>query len=689
LGLQALADANQLLEAQVLPPDPGNLGRLNPTKTNFEGYLDRAFSFAAPDLPEIKVGLSSGANPELVIDSMYEREDLTASLAAGGDGAGGVNITQMMAARGIDRIDSPDFAAAGGSLINDYLRDDLARPEDLGTIDPYGREVDEEPAVEDGSGTVTADLGLLEEEVEGDSGGVVLTESAMPTEMEVLWGEKTQRFQFVSTAGPTAQEQPLPNSQKSEKELLKEEWWRAANPEKVWLYEQAQHHRTKAEIESESFVGDSAANAVSKYEQVINELRNGEELTLDRKLTLAIAKVSVIDAKLAAFLESTLTIKGKTLGSYLFYMEAKHYYKYYQPVGLSGVPQGPSGLKNTEPALALSDNGITLYAMDGEYGATIDEIFYCLMDNFVWNATEFQKEYVNKAFSGLPEDYDLWIKLNNDQFDRNAKLAAQLTLQLLDSSVGLLPGADLLLLGDSVVSRDYYADILGAEGADARTRGLLQGVILDTGAGTAGAIGGVALRYRRGKLVKTVNGGGEKVVDLRQVMAEYQRKIEKGDVEGAWETLRQNGLAPTSSLRGTQFSQNVRRYMDAIEQHTGFRLHPSQRARLADDLRTTNYSRLSSEAGRVHRRGFTQRVREAQIAEWERQTGQAWPRYTEDLLNAEGKVLRKAGDAYDAHHVIENIYGGPHEWWNLTPARFPDQHQGGIHLEAIMETLFQ
>ena len=92
------------------------------------------------------------------------------------------------------------------------------------------------------------------------------------------------------------------------------------------------------------------------------------------------------------------------------------------------------------------------------------------------------------------------------------------------------------------ISRDYYADILGAEGADARTRGLLQGVIFDTGAGTAGTIGGVALRYRRGKLVKTVDGGGEKVVDLRQVMAEYQRKIEKGDVEGAWETSGGMGL---------------------------------------------------------------------------------------------------------------------------------------------------
>ncbi len=147
-------------------------------------------------------------------------------------------------------------------------------------------------------------------------------------------------------------------------------------------------------------------------------------------------------------------------------------------------------------------------------------------------------------------------------------------------------------------------------------------------------------------------------------------------------------VAPNSGLRGTAFSQNVRSYIDAIERHTGFRLHSSQRTRLADNLRTNSYSRLSSEAGEAHRRLFTQRVKNAQIAEWERQTGQAWPRYTQDLVNSEGIVLRKAGDPFDAHHVIENIYGGPHEWWNLTPARFPDQHQGGLHLEAIMDTLF-
>jgi len=70
-------------------------------------------------------------------------------------------------------------------------------------------------------------------------------------------------------------------------------------------------------------------------------------------------------------------------------------------------------------------------------------------------------------------------------------------------------------------------------------------------------------------------------------------------------------------------------------------------------------------------------------------TGQKWPRYSEDLVNEKGRVLRRAGDPYDAHHVIENVYGGPHEWWNLTPARFPDQHQGGINTESIMKTLFR
>ena len=68
------------------------------------------------------------------------------------------------------------------------------------------------------------------------------------------------------------------------------------------------------------------------------------------------------------------------------------------------------------------------------------------------------------------------------------------------------------------------------------------------------------------------------------------------------------------------------------------------------------------------------------IKEWEKQTGQKWPTYTEDVISEKtGRVIRRKGDKYDAHHIIENNIGGEHEWWNIHPARFPDEHQAGIH----------
>lgn len=34
---------------------------------------------------------------------------------------------------------------------------------------------------------------------------------------------------------------------------------------------------------------------------------------------------------------------------------------------------------------------------------------------------------------------------------------------------------------------------------------------------------------------------------------------------------------------------------------------------------------------------------------------------------------------YDAHHIIENKYGGDNEWWNIHPAAKPQEHQRLIH----------
>ncbi len=118
--------------------------------------------------------------------------------------------------------------------------------------------------------------------------------------------------------------------------------------------------------------------------------------------------------------------------------------------------------------------------------------------------------------------------------------------------------------------------------------------------------------------------------------------------------------APNSfGIAVTRLSKDVRHYLNVIEQHTGLRVHKKQRGRLVADLRAKRYTRLSPEGGKTHRKSFSKKVKDDAIAEWEKQTGQAWPRYTDDLVNEKGAVLRGKGDPYDAHHIIENIYGGP------------------------------
>ena len=72
-------------------------------------------------------------------------------------------------------------------------------------------------------------------------------------------------------------------------------------------------------------------------------------------------------------------------------------------------------------------------------------------------------------------------------------------------------------------------------------------------------------------------------------------------------------------------------------------------------------------------------IKNSLIKEWERKNNKEWPRYEKDVLNKDGRVIRRAGAYYDAHHIIELSYGGPSEVWNIIPARYPDQHQNGIH----------
>ena len=50
-----------------------------------------------------------------------------------------------------------------------------------------------------------------------------------------------------------------------------------------------------------------------------------------------------------------------------------------------------------------------------------------------------------------------------------------------------------------------------------------------------------------------------------------------------------------------------------------------------------------------------------------------------DDYKADGRLLKVAGQPYDAHHIVELSNGGDNAWWNIHPAGFPYEHQAGIH----------
>ncbi len=126
-------------------------------------------------------------------------------------------------------------------------------------------------------------------------------------------------------------------------------------------------------------------------------------------------------------------------------------------------------------------------------------------------------------------------------------------------------------------------------------------------------------------------------------------------------------------------SDTIKKYIRDIEGRTGRELPKNQIGKLKEALRNKEYKKMSPIETAKHRAEFD-KVKNKVIKEWEENTGQKWPVYNENVISEKtGKIIRKQGDKYDAHHIIENTFGGEHEWWNMHPAKFPNEHQAGIH----------
>lgn len=66
--------------------------------------------------------------------------------------------------------------------------------------------------------------------------------------------------------------------------------------------------------------------------------------------------------------------------------------------------------------------------------------------------------------------------------------------------------------------------------------------------------------------------------------------------------------------------------------------------------------------------------------QWEQKHGIPWPKYEKDVYSSNGKLIRKAGQDYDAHHIQPLSMGGENTADNITPLHAEKHYDSqGVH----------
>ena len=179
------------------------------------------------------------------------------------------------------------------------------------------------------------------------------------------------------------------------------------------------------------------------------------------------------------------------------------------------------------------------------------------------------------------------------------------------------------------------------------------------------------------KTSETTKEDNNDSIDTRDIQHMHdQTKAEK--VEDRNSDNQESKDSEAKEIKPLIDDERLKIYIKDIENQTKREIPNVQKNKIEDVVHTQHFEKLSPEETRVARSEFNSQKSKL-ISDWEANTGQRWPTYEEDVVNERGAVLRREGSNYDAHHVIECSYGGPSEWWNITPARFPTEHQQGIH----------
>ena len=184
------------------------------------------------------------------------------------------------------------------------------------------------------------------------------------------------------------------------------------------------------------------------------------------------------------------------------------------------------------------------------------------------------------------------------------------------------------------------------------------------------------------KVVKKMTEESVEKVTKEVVETGAQKAVKEVVEEGSMKTVRET-TEKVVTKRTKEFGERLDKklfpeYLQEVEKITNREIKPNQMEKLQRALKEQEFVKLDPEKSKLHRKLFDN-AKDKLIDEWEKNTGDKWPVYAQDVLNDAGEVIRKAGQRYDAHHLIESSFGGSNAWWNLHPAAFPSEHQAGIH----------
>ncbi|MCM3391842.1 ribonuclease YeeF family protein [Cytobacillus oceanisediminis] len=329
------------------------------------------------------------------------------------------------------------------------------------------------------------------------------------------------------------------------------------------------------------------------------------------------------------------------------------------------------------------------------------EIGQSVLQDIAEGAIEGASKAVGDTWDGLKSTYELGrtimgpfsplflgseLLFNRDQLLENQRKHQEFYLGILNDPIGKVSQAlDMPKYIWSAVTSAWERDVISGD-VKSRTAfftyGLTSlgiGILGDKGIGKAGTV------------AKTVRqaGKGEKALPIytpiqRPALAGglVQRPVPYNVLHDPLTQIK-TVTEKVYGVKGTKDTVKIdydlaKNYIRDVESKTGLKLHKRQIEKLKDALRDNKYEKMTPLETIKHRSKFNG-VKNKLIDEWEVNTGQTWPRYTEEIYDKKGRLARDIGQPYDAHHIIENNFGGPHEWWNIHPAKFPDEHQAGIH----------